>query len=99
MYNHFDTRVTLRKVTRTQNANGYFVESANDTQVWGDLQSVKRTEFYSAEAQGHKLAYALTVPSIDWNDAERVVINAVEYNVVRVYKKTLDLVELSLEKI
>jgi SPP1 family predicted phage head-tail adaptor len=99
MYNHFDTPVTLRKVTRTQNANGYFVESLNDTQVWGDLQSVKRTEFYSAEAQGHKLAYALTVPSIDWNDAERVVIDSVEYNVVRVYKKTLDLVELSLEKI
>ena len=99
MNNHFDTPVTLVVNTRTQNANGYPVTTQSKTNIWGDLNSVKRTEFYSAEAQGHKLSYVLTIPTIDWNDAEQAIIDSKTYNIVRTYQKSLDLIDLTLEKI
>lgn len=99
MNNHFDTPVTLRQVTRTQDANGYFTETESKTTVWGDTRSATRTEFFSAEAQGHNVAMMVTIPYIDWNDAEEVIIDNKTYNVVRSYRKTLDYIELTLERI
>ena len=100
MNNHFDTEVTLRKVKRTQDANGYPVTTPTDSKVWGDLRSATRSEFYSAEAQGHKIKYILTVNVIDFPEgAEQAVIDSDVYKIVRSYQKTLDLMELSLERI
>ena len=99
MNNHFDTPATLRTITRTQDANGYPVESQTTSLVWGDVRSATRTEFYSAEAQGHKVAMILTVPVLDYDGAEEVTIDNKTFKVVRVYQKSLDLIELSLERI
>ena len=100
MNNHFDTEVKLRKVKRTQDANGYFNNTPTDSNVWGDLRSATRSEFYSAEAQGHKIVYILTVNVIDFPDgAEQAIIDGKTYNIVRTYQKTLDLMDLSLERI
>ena len=99
MNNHFDTPVTLRQITRTQDANGYFTETESKTTVWGDTRSATRTEFFSAEAQGHNVAMMVTIPMLDWNDAEEVIINTKTYHVVRAYQKTLDYIELTLERI
>ena len=99
MNNHFDTIVTLKTVTRTQDSDGYPVETETASVVWGDLRSAARTEFYSAEAQGHKIAYVLSVPFVDYNDAEKASIDGKDYAIVRSYRKTLDIIELSLERI
>ena len=100
MKNHFDTPVKLFMQTITQDTDGYPVKTETSSNVWGDVNSVKRTEYYAAETAGHTLSMSVTIPVIDWDsDAVECEVDGKRYRIVRPYQTSLDYIELQLERI
>lgn len=78
--------IVLRKVTRTQSASGYPVETVAETAVYADVMSVKRSEFYSAGATGVRADIAFVINADEYDGQTEVEYGGSVYNVVRTYQ-------------
>lgn len=92
---YFSDRITLRTVTHSTDTDGYPTESNEDTEVWANVKSASRAEFYSANANNLDVTIAFDVHKEDWNDATQVVYNDNVYDIVRSYAVGLGVVELN----
>jgi len=87
---YFSDRITLRTETTTQDSDGYStVATTTDVDVWADVLSVTRTEFYAANANGINAAIEFDVHAEDYANQRKVVYNSQVYEVIRTYAKGL----------
>jgi len=79
--------------------NGYMTLTVkSSTDVFADMQSLKRSEFYAAMAAGQKYDLVFVVHAEDWGNQNQVGFNGVTYSVERTYSKKSGDVELVCQK-
>lgn len=86
--------VTLEAVTHGVDAEGFPSESVTQTEVYADVQSVRRSEFYAARQIGVDLAISVKLRAADYNGQERLVWNGTRYKVERSYTEAREMYEL-----
>ena len=91
----FRDEITLVEVGRTQNKNGYAVEAERRKEVFADVQSVKRSEFYRSLQAGRELSAAFLLRACDYEGQVRVDYDGKRYKVERAYTKDGELMELN----
>lgn len=93
-----DKEITLRATITTPNATGLPVETSTNTKAFADVQSVRRQEFYAANAAGNSVDIVFVINADDYNGQMDVVYNSVDYSVVRSYQKGLGRIELNCQR-
>lgn len=87
--------VTLEAVTHGTDAEGYPKEEVAATEVFADVQSTKRSEFYAAKQIGINLAITVKLRAADYDGQERLVWNGKRYKVERAYTEAREMYELN----
>ena len=91
--------ITLEAVQHGTDAEGYPTETVEATQVFSDLfadvQSTKRSEFYKAKQIGIDLAITVKLRAADYGGQERLVWNGKRYKVERAYTEAREMYELN----
>lgn len=86
--------VNLIAVDYTENSAGDTIETRVERQVFANKTSVKRSEFYQAQAVGLKPEIVLEVRLIDYEGEKKLSYEGEEYNVIREYSKDTENIEL-----
>lgn len=86
--------VTLEAVTHDVDEEGYPKEAVEETEVFADVQSVRRSEFYAAKQIGVTLSIAVKLHAADYDGQERLVWNGKRYKVERAYTEAREMYEL-----
>lgn len=90
--------INLKKITTTKDRDGYITEKIeSEKQVFADVKSVSRNEFYSAMQAGVKATAIFVVNAFDYSDESEIEYNSKRYTVVRSYQTNLNDVELTCE--
>ena len=87
--------ITLRTETVTQDDYGAPIVTYKDSEVWANRKSVKRAEFYAANANGIDLTMTFEVHVEDYSGQKSVLHEDKEYVVVRTYQTGEGKIELS----
>lgn len=90
---------TLVAITKEPDDDGYKAEHKELTEVFVDVQSVKRSEFYAARQSGIKIDLVFLVRAVDYSGEERVEFDGKTYAVVRAYTKAGEIYELNCSEI
>lgn len=90
--------ITLRGTSTTSSATGYATQTPTDVTVFADKVSIKRSEFYAADANGDTLDIAFVVHADEYDGQTEVVYGSVTYKVVRTYQRGLGRVELNCQR-
>jgi SPP1 family predicted phage head-tail adaptor len=92
---YFSDRIILRKAEiKSRNENGYPVTTHEDIEVWANVKSVTRSEFYAANANSINAAISFEIHAEDWGGQTQVIYNTKTYYIIRSYQKGLGVVEL-----
>lgn len=91
----FRDEIALIEVGRTQGENGYPVETECRKEVFADVRSVKRSEFYKSLQAGLELSAAFLLRICDYEGQTRIEYEGKRYDVERVYTGDGELVELN----
>lgn len=91
---YFSDKITLRTVTIGADADGYPTATNSDTEVWANVKSATRAEFYAATAQSIEISQVFEVHVEDWDDQTDVVYDGKAYDIRRTYQKGLGIIEL-----
>lgn len=84
--------------THTQDAYGVQKREETHREVFCQVQSVSRQEFFSAGAQGLRPALVFVMFEPDYKGEEIVDYNGVRYTIYRSYIRRDDMIELYAEK-
>lgn len=87
--------ITLEAVTVGNDGEGYPTETVEETTVFADVKSAKRSEFYSAKNIGVDLAITVKLRAADYGGQERLVWNGKRYKVERAYTEAREYYELN----
>lgn len=90
---------TLVAITKEPDDDGYKAEQKKRTEVFVDVQSVKRSEFYAARQSGTKIDLVFLVRAADYSGEEQVEYDGKTYAVVRAYTKAGEIYELNCSEI
>lgn len=90
--------VTLVFVTRSQNAIGAWEVSEQYNEVYAEVDSVSRSEWFEAGKAGLRAEYRFTIFCADYHGEERVIYKGTAYGVYRTYHRTNDRIELYCER-
>lgn len=86
----FDSVIKLIKVTETRNAFGGLVRSETEREVFCEVQSVSRSEFYSAAEAGLSVSRVFLTPAINYDGETIVEYMGTRYGVTRTYQTDAD---------
>ena len=95
----FSDKVTLRAVVHGVDGNGYPTQINTDTEVWANVKSATRSEFYAANANGIDVSFMIAIHPEDWGEQTQVVYNSKVYDIVRAYRKGYGTVELTCKAV
>ena len=90
--------ITLRGTSTSSSATGYATQTPTDKTVFADKASIRRAEFYAADANGDNLDIAFIVHADEYDGQTEVVYDGVNYKVVRSYQRGLGRVELNCQR-
>lgn len=85
----------LIAITTTEDRDGYDVETETRTEVFVDVQSVKREEFYKSLRAGVELTAAFLVQVCDYDGQQRLEYAGKQYTIVRAYSSDGETLELN----
>ena len=91
----FSDKITLRAVVSSVDASGYPTQTNTDTEVWANVKSATRAEFYAANANEIDVSMMFDVHTEDWSNQTQVIYGSKAYDIVRAYQKGLGVVELT----
>lgn len=95
-----DTLITLISFTSGEDADGFPTDEQEDTSdVWAQITSISRDEFYQAGQRNLKPEIRAIVWVSEYEGQDTVDIDGVRYGVYRTYRQDYsDEIELYLEK-
>lgn len=67
-------------------------------EVFCTVNSVQRTEFYSAYQQGLQPSFRFDIFAMDYNGERILEYSGIRYSVIRTYLRNLDTIELYAER-
>ncbi|ALS16916.1 hypothetical protein [Clostridium butyricum] len=99
-----DYGLTLISTDVTYDDIGNPVETPKEIDIFCDMKSIGRTEFYNAAANGLKPSYIFVVHPYEYNGETYVEFSEDEkpkqrYKVMKTYKKNMEELELTCEKV
>lgn len=78
--------IVLASVATTRNRNGYPQPSVQLTEVFADIQSAKRQEFYDAMRSGIAVEISIKVRSADYSGQKYIKADGRWYQLVRDFR-------------
>ena len=90
--------ITLIGSTRAQNEYGVWVETPTRRDVFCQVDSVSRAEFFAAGQNGLRPEYQITVFFGDYQGETRLIFEGVTYSVYRTYHARTDELELYVQR-
>lgn len=90
--------INLIKTTRTQDEYGVWREAEVSRQVFAQVDSVTRSEFFNAGRAGLNPEYRFTIFFADYEGEETVEYERKRYGIYRTYHRRDDVLELYAEK-
>ena len=78
---------------------GNQVPTEKETEVFCNVKSVSRSEFYNAATTGLKPSLVFVVHDYEYNGEEIVKFEDNRYKVIRIYRKNIEELELTCEKV
>lgn len=101
MRSFFSDVITLRSFAAVAtDDDGYITaRTPTDTEVFADMRSVGRAEFYQALQANVKAAIVFRVRAADYAGQTRVVYNGAEYDVIRSYRTDVDYIDLTCSRV
>lgn len=91
--------ITLIAETTTQDADGYQRTTETAAEVYANVKSVKRSEFYEALRSGITETIVFEIFAHDYDKQRLIDYGGTRYKVERVYQTTLDRVELTCSEV
>ncbi len=85
----------LVAVTSTEDQDGYDTASEVYTDVFVDVKSVTREEFYRSMQAGRELAIAFDIRACDYDGQPRIEYDGKQYKIERSYTKDGEVTELN----
>ncbi|MDU3677784.1 MULTISPECIES: phage head closure protein [Clostridium] len=70
-----------------------------EEEVFCNVKSISRSEFYNAATTGLKPSLVFKVRIVDYNDQEKVKFEDNEYKIIRTYIVDTENIELTCEKV
>lgn len=92
------TPITLLATTKTQNAYGVWVETQTSRNVFCQVDSVTRAEFFEGGRNGLNPEYRMTMFFGDYEGEKLLVYNGNTYSVYRTFQAKNDTIELYVER-
>lgn len=71
----------------------------NKKEVYCDVKSISRNEFYKASTGGFKPSLIFKIHSFEYDNEEKVEFDGITYNVIRTYMVNTEEIELTCEKV
>ncbi|MEG2639123.1 MAG: phage head closure protein, partial [Clostridiales bacterium] len=68
------------------------------TQIYADVSSVKRSEYYAALQAGTQADVVFTIRSFDYRNEKELEFEGDIYNIIRTYEKTKDDIEIICQR-
>lgn len=90
--------ITLLSATKQQNAYGVWVETLTNRDVYCQVDSVTRAEFFEGGRNGLNPEFRMTMFSGDYQGERLLIYNGNTYSVYRTYQGRNDTVELYVER-
>lgn len=90
--------VYLLKPARTQNAYGVWEETTEASEVFCQVDSVTRAEFFEGGRNGLNPEFRITMFFGDYDGERDVVYNGKAYSVYRTYHSRTDEIELYVQR-
>lgn len=90
--------ITLVSTVKTQDEFGVWRETASGRDVFCQVDSVTRDEFFDGGRNGLNPQYRFTVFFGDYNGEQTVIYNGLPYAVYRTYLARKDVLELYVER-
>lgn len=90
--------VSLLSNTKSQNVYGVWEETLTSTDVFCQVDSVTRAEFFEGGRNGLNPEFRITMFSGDYNDQKMLRYNGNTYSVYRTYQGRNDTIELYVER-
>ena len=90
--------ISLLSSTRTQNAYGVWEETTQSRDVFCQVDSVTRAEFFDGGRNGLNPEYRITMFYADYNGERDLIYNGKAYSVYRTYHGRTDEIELYVER-
>lgn len=84
---------------RIKTPNGYYQEVDTETEVFADVMSVTRSEFFAAKQHGIDMAITFEVSAHDYNGAKKLKYDGKLYKVERTYTKDGEKLQLNCSEI
>lgn len=90
--------ITLLASTKTQNKYGVWEEKLTSRDVFCQVDSVTRAEFFEGGRNGLNPEYRFTMFFGDYEGEQTVIYNGLTYSVYRTYHGKTDNIELYVER-
>ena len=91
--------VSLIAETAAHDEDGYETRTEIEREVYADVSSVKRMEFYEAYKANLRLDIVAKIREIDYNGEKLLEWNSKRYNVIRTYTDMREFIELSCAEV
>lgn len=95
----YDHEIILISETVDYDELGNPIISENKTSLLCDLQSIGRTEFYDAAAQGLKPEVIFVIHAFEYNGEQIIEYDSKRYKVMRTYAVDQEELEITCERV
>lgn len=90
--------ITLLSTTKEQNEYGVWVETPSSRDVFCQVDSVTRAEFFDGGRNGLNPEFRMTMFFGDYGGEQMLIYNGKSYSVYRTYQGRNDTIELYVER-
>lgn len=95
----YDFELTLVKYTFITDDLMNQIPEEIKTDLYCDLKSIGRNEYYNAASQGLKPEIIFVIHRYEYNGEKEVLFEGNKYKVIRTYSKDFEEIELTCEKV
>lgn len=92
------TPITLLTTTKEQDDYGVWVETITSKDVFAQVDSVTRAEFFEGGRNGLNPEFRMTMFSGDYDGQKMLIYNGNTYSIYRTYLNRTDTIELYVER-
>lgn len=89
--------ITLYAVAEVSRVGGVPVYSRTPTEVFAEVKSVTRSEWYAANQSGRRADIVFVINADEYDNQTEALYGSTTYNIIRSYRIGLDRVELTCE--
>lgn len=95
---NFQDVITLRSVSVDVDDYGVPKETVTEKQIYARVESVSASEFFEGGQNGFKPEFRFLVNAWEYSDEPDIVFKDKVYSVYRTFRRSLDLLELYVER-